>query len=245
MNSNEFIQTLDWYFERDDIAGAGEYLEKSRADAESSGSRGLLLTVLNEMMGYYRKTGEAEKGLESVYSALALLSELGLDNSDTGGVTLLNAATTLKAFKRQKEAIILYEKAEKVLLSCLSPDDGRIAGLNNNMALTLVDLGRLSEAEERYERALSILKGLFGREADIANTYVNMAELYNALSDYEKLEYCLENAVKILDGVTKRDGYYAYTCRKCAPTLGYFGYFAAEKELNERADKIYEGIKAR
>ena len=37
-----------------------------------------------------------------------------------------------------------------------------------------------------------------------------------------------------------RNGYYAFTCRKCAPSFGYFGYFVYEKELNERADIIYE-----
>ncbi len=242
MNSYEFIIILDKYFECDDMAGAGAYLEDVRSKHKTHD--GFLLTVLNEMMGYYRKTGEEEKGLDAVYSGLSLLSELSLDNTDTGGITMLNAATTLKAFNRQNEAVILYEKAEKVLLSLLSPDDERLAGLNNNMALTLTDLKRYEEAEVRYKTALSVLLKKDGKECDIANTYVNMAELYNILENYDELESCLNSAYEVLNRTVKRDGYYAYTCRKCAPAFGYFGYFAAEKELNERADRIYEGNRA-
>ena len=34
---------------------------------------------------------------------------------------------------------------------------------------------------------------------------------------------------------------YAFTCRKCAPSYGFFGRFIEEKTLNERADKVYAG----
>jgi len=119
--------------------------------------------------------------------------------------------------------------------------DPRMAGLCNNLALALVDLGRLPEAEERYREALAILNRLDGKETDIANTYVNMAHLYERLDDYEGIEACLDRARDALEQDQIRNGYYAYTCRKCAPSFGYFGYFVYEKELNERADTIYEG----
>ena len=77
--------------------------------------------------------------------------------------------------------------------------------------------------------------------SDIANTYVNMAHLYEKLTDYEKIEACLDRAKDALETDPNRNGYYAYTCRKCAPSFGYFGYFLYEKELNERADSIYAG----
>ena len=54
MNSREFIITLDKYFERDDMAAAGEYLEKVRNEHKSRD--GVLLTVLNEMMGRHDET---------------------------------------------------------------------------------------------------------------------------------------------------------------------------------------------
>ncbi len=241
MNVQDFIQKLDSFFDKDDMAGAGEFLRSSRRDAAAEGDKKFLLTVLNEMMGYYRKTREEERGLESVYSGLKLSAELGLDSSSAGATAMLNAATTLKAFGRAEEAIPYYERASAVYESVFSPDDYRIAGLCNNYALALVDVGKYQEAEEKYKRALGILLPCRERTADVANTYVNMAHLYDRLEDYGKIENCLDAALDTLEKDNLRNGYYAYTCRKCAPSFGYFGYFMTEKELNERADAIYEG----
>ncbi len=241
MNVRDFIQKLDSFFDREDMTGAGEYLRSSRRDAEAAGDKKLLFTVLNEMMGYYRKTGETERGLEAICSGLKLSAELGLDASPAGATAMLNAATTLKAFGRAEEALPYYDSVAGVYEKAFSPDDYRIAGLCNNHALALADVGRYREAEEKYRRALGILLRNEGRDADVANTYVNMAHLYDRFADYERIESCLDAALAVLDGDTLRNGYYAYTCRKCAPSFGYFGYFAAEKELNERADAIYEG----
>ncbi|MBQ4065293.1 MAG: tetratricopeptide repeat protein, partial [Clostridia bacterium] len=102
-------------------------------------------------------------------------------------------------------------------------------------------LGRYEEAEKRYETALSILSRNVGKETDIANTYVNLAHLYEKTEDYEAIEACLDRAKDAIEAPQEQNGYYAYTCRKCAPSFGYFGYFLYEKELNERADRIYAG----
>lgn len=244
MRIKEFIDKLDAFFERDDMQGAGEHLRFSRKEAEAENDKQFLLTVLNEMMGYYRKTREEERGLESVFSGLSLVKELHFEEKAVGATTMLNAATTLKAFGRASEAVIYYESASLIYDKLFLPYDVRIAGLCNNYALTLVDLENYSAAEEKYKKALSILNKYDDKLTDIANTYVNMAHLYDAMGNYEKIEECLDSAYSVLQDDKNRNGYYAYTCRKCAPSFGYFGYFEVEKELNERADKIYEGNRA-
>lgn len=236
-----FIKSLDAYFEREDMMGAGTYLRKSYAIAKEKGDDRLLFAVLNEMMGFYRKTGEAERGLSAIREGLILADDMGITDSIAGATAYLNAATTLKAFGRAAEALTYYKKAEEIYRRELSSLDPRMAGLCNNLALALVDLGQLPEAEKRYREALAILNRLDGKETDIANTYVNMAHLYERLDDYEGIEACLDRARDALEQDQIRNGYYAYTCRKCAPSFGYFGYFVYEKELNERADTIYEG----
>ncbi len=244
MKIKDFIDKLDAFFECDDMQGAGEHLRASRKAAEADNDKQLLLTVLNEMMGYYRKTREEERGLESVFSGLSLVPELGFEEKAVGATTMLNAATTLKAFGRPSEALPYYEKASLIYSKLFSPHDSRIAGLCNNYALTLVDLGDYFSAEEKYKLALFVLKRYDDKKTDIANTYVNMAHLYDAMENYEKIEECLDLAYSALENDQNRNGYYAFTCRKCAPSFGYFGYFDAEKELNERAEKIYEGNRA-
>ena len=44
----------------------------------------------------------------------------------------------------------------------------------------------------------------------------------------------------IYEAHEKRDGYYAFVCEKCASVFGYYGRFFYEKELTERARRIYE-----
>lgn len=241
METSEFIGRLDRYFECDDMDGAGELLRAARAEAENGNDLRLLFTVLNEMMGYYRKTGERDRGLESVEKCLSLTERMGLANTVHGATAQINAATTLKAFGMAEWAISHYETAEAVYDVLLPIYDSRRAGLYNNWALALCDLERYSEAEKRFAEALDVLSHCPDKECDIANTYVNLAHLYEAIEDYEKIEMCVNNALSVLGSVpeARRDGYYAFTCRKCAPSVGYFGFFEAERELNERAEAIY------
>ena len=65
-----------------------------------------------------------------------------------------------------------------------------------------------------------------------------MAQLYEDTD--EEIENLLEKAYeKLNDPQPPRDGYYAFVCRKCAPTFDYYGHFAIKEELNKRADEIY------
>ena len=98
MTTEEFIKQLDSFFNREDMNGAGGFLRSVRKEAETNRDDRLLFAVLNEMMGYYRKTGERERGLESIDTGLSLSSRMGLDGSIAGATAELNAATTLKAF---------------------------------------------------------------------------------------------------------------------------------------------------
>ena len=78
---------------------------------------------------------------------------------------------------------------------------------------------------------------------DLAVTYVNLAQLYDALDpeDEERIGQNLDAALACLDAPeAERDGYYAHTCLKCAPAFGYFGRFMDEAELEKRADEYYE-----
>lgn len=116
-----------------------------------------------------------------------------------------------------------------------SPDDYRIAGLCNNYALALVDVGKYQEAEEKYKRALGILLPCRERTADVANTYVNMAHLYDRLEDYGKIENCLGRQRLIrLRRINLRNGYYAYTCLQMRAVLWLFRIFYDGKRIERK-----------
>ena len=129
------IEEFDRLLARDDKDAAAAYLETWLSRFEDTGDWAGQITILNEMMGFYRNTGEKEKGLSAVKKGLSLAGEHRLSETVSGGTTYLNAATTLKAFGRAAEAMPYYEQAFRAYGKNLDAGDYRFGGLFNNMAL--------------------------------------------------------------------------------------------------------------
>lgn len=236
------LDKLDEYLNTKDYDAAERHLKYWLTEAEvGSDDRGKL-TVLNEQIGLYRKTDKPTEGLQAIEAALALAE--AFSGTITYGTTLVNAATAYKAFGKAASALPLYETARTVYESTLPPTDGRLGGLYNNMALTVMELGDYAKAEMLFQKALAIMAQQENGEIEMAITYCNLADLVSAQlgADGEKqIETYLDKAESLLDTPTlPRDGYYAFVCEKCAPTFGYYGYFLTERKLMKQAEAIYE-----
>lgn len=237
-----FIKELDSFFAKEDLQGAEQCALRWLDLACKHGDKPAELTIYNEMTGFYRQTREEEKALDAVNKAFALLDEFNADYR-TRGVIYLNGATTMKAFGKSAEAMEYYEKAENHFRDSLDGNDTLWAGFYNNKALALQDLKKYSEAEEYFLKAIEFTENSEKNELETAVSLVNLAHLYYDMNNEdERISSLMDRALDILDcpdyfGYTK----YAFTCRKCAPSFGFFGFFLAEKRLNERADRIYAG----
>ena len=239
------LEKLDEYFSRNDYVGAERHLLYWRGEATLGHDRRGAFLIANELMGLYRKLGRRDEAKREAQTALDLVAELGIANERSGGTALLNAATVYGAAGEAEQSLALFKKARDVLEKVLAPNDGLLAGLYNNTALTLVELGRFDEAEELYEKALAVMARVPGGEADAAITHLNLADLYAARDGMEAAEGriadCIGRAAALLDTpALPRNGYYAFVCEKCAPTFGYYGYFLLEQTYKERAKEIYE-----
>lgn len=243
----EVIGELDRILEKNQTEKAETHLLQWLEKADREGDWRAQLTILNELTGLYRSMGKRDEGLEAAERGIRLAESHGMEKTVTGGTTFLNAATTMKAFGRAEEAMTWYRKAEAVYNRLLDPGDYRFAGLYNNMGLAWTDLGWYETALDCYGKALELMERLPGGAMELAVTWVNLACLYEKKEqDLEKREEatgaCLEKAMEFLDDPSQpRDGYYAFTCTKCAPTFGHFGYFMAERSLLQRAEEIYGG----
>lgn len=236
---------LDEYFSKNDYQSAEKHILFWLDEAENEKDNRTKLLLKNELMGLYRKLSRRDEALATVSSALALVNKMGIENDIGAGTTYLNSATVYKAFDMAEKALPVFEKAQKIYENSLAENDKRLAGLYNNMALALVDLKRFSEAENLYNKAISIMRQNLNGELEIAITYLNIATLKeNELGEVEAegiINEYLEKSTKILDSYQNRDGYYAFVCEKCASVYGYYGHFFYENELNKRARSIYEG----
>lgn len=239
------IEKLDkLLYEKNDIPGARRHLEFWERSAEAGRDLRGLLTVENELMGFYRQNASKEDAYRAMARGLELVPKLGMDDTVGGATTYLNAATVCKTFGEAERAAMYYERAKAVYERDFDARDERLAGLYNNYALALCDLNRFDEAEGAYFSALDIV--LSGdRVIDAAITYLNLADLYfkklGEVDSAELIEENLDKAEKIFDDENVvHDGYYAYVCEKCAPTYEYYGWFVTAKKLNDLADKIYD-----
>ncbi len=238
------IEKMDEYMSRRDYAGAERHLlywlEEARAGNDLRGA----LLVRNELVGHYRKTGEREKALASADDALKLLEALGFEGTISAGTTYVNIATALNAFGENGRALALFEKAVPLYESSPATAPELLGGLYNNMALACASAGRFDEAMALYEKAVARMESAPHGALEIAVTRLNQANLTEARDGMEAGErriYALvDEAVALLDRPDlEHDGYYAYVCKSCVPTLEYYGYFDDARRLDEEAERIY------
>ena len=242
---DRILGKLDEYLHRNDYSAAERHLKFWLEETQAAGDSATELTVRNELMGLYRKLGKKEQAIEMARSALGRVEQLGISQQVGAATTYLNIATVYKAFGEASEALPLYELAGEIYEQELSPEDTRIAGLCNNMALALVDLGQYDRAAELYGKALQVLSASAENEPEMAITHLNLASLAEAKLDLEDgwpdIERNLGLAQKLLEAYPKEDGNYAFVCEKCAGVYGYYGFTDYANELAERARRIYAG----
>ncbi len=242
--SDRVIDRLNGYLAADDYAGAERHLTYWLNEATELGDvRGVML-IDGELIGLYRKLGNKDKALEFSQKAVELATAHFAD-SVTLATTYVNAATAHNAFGNTATALEMYEKARELYEKLLEPQDERLGGLYNNMALAVLASGDIERARTLFVKALGIMERVDGGETGVAITYCNLADLaaaeFGEVDGESRIADCLEKAMRVLDGASDRtDGDYAYACEKCAATFGYYGYFVYEKTLSDRARSIYE-----
>lgn len=237
---------LDEHLARNDYASALRHLDYWKQEALAGNDLRGLITIENERMGLFRKLGKREEALAAVSSARELVARTGLDGTVTAATTELNIGTVYKNFNEPAQALPCYLRAREIYERELEPTDPRLAGLYNNLALVLADLGRFAEARDLYEKAISIVCHAEHGALETAITELNLANLAEAerglLEAEEEIETRLDRAERLLeDPGLEHNGYYAFVCEKCAPTFGYYGRFAYAQELQDRAERIYAG----
>lgn len=242
---DRILGKLDEYLHKNDYISAEKHLLYWLLEAENNNDSRAEILVRNELMGLYRKIGKRNEALECVDAALKKVESMKISHQVGAATTYINSATVYKAFGLAENAIPLFEKAREIYERELDRADSRLGGLYNNMALALVDLKRFSEADELYKKAISVMEKTENGALEVAITYLNMASAADAehgsVEADEVIQKYLEQAESLLENYPERDGYYAFVCEKCASVFGYYGHFIYEKELAERARRIYEG----
>ena len=180
-NAAELYSELDKMFANHASANAIEsYLMQKLAETQrnSNLNNPLQLSILNELMGFYRSRGEHTKNKPIIDNALDLAKKMHLAGTEAGTTTLINAATSLRAAGIYNRAAEIYSQAIKESSKTLKPNDRKLAALHNNLSMLYSETGNTSEAIEELNQALEILQNTStdpDHDIDIAATHTNIA----------------------------------------------------------------------
>lgn len=243
INIQEFVAQLDTCFNRNDMRAARDCIEQWEQRARQIGDKKGLLSVLNEAVGFYRRSKKKSRAIAAMEESLSLVEELGIQHTRSGATILINSATTQSFFGRQEEGLALYKKAASYYEETGQTESYEYATLLNNSAGVLYDLQRYDEAEENWAKAVDILKRLGHHDGDIAISLVMLAHVNYDRDNttQETVERLLDEAWDYINSEDQvRDGNYAYVLRKCAPSYDYFQRPIEAQALRDVAKEIYE-----
>ena len=194
MDVHHFFEELNRLFEEGKTGEVRGFLVRGLEKAEAEGDDGAILSILNEMIGYYRSVSAHDEAIRTAERALELMRRLGFEGGADYATTLLNAATAHKASGDNATALALFEKARAIYETELAADDPRLAGLYNNLSAVYQDAGDYGNVAQYLEKAVNILSLLPGAEGDCATVYANLGQVYAALGREDEALLALERA---------------------------------------------------
>lgn len=154
----KILGQVDRFFEENRGAEAERLMRQAAEQAVREQDDGSLLQLLNELLGYYRETGQEENALQMAEQAIAQARRMGLEGTIPYATTLLNAASACRVFGRLEESMERYLQVQELYDKLLEPDSMFMAGLKNNMALLYQETGDYGEAKRNLLEALNIVE---------------------------------------------------------------------------------------
>lgn len=236
----------DTYFAAHDLAGAALYLENQEMRFKSENNSESELTILNELIGLYRKMLKSEDASRCMKRAEEIIEELDLKDHVAAATTYLNYATACRAYRKYDEAAEYFEKVRPIYEKQLRQNDYQMASYYNNAALLMLDMKDYEQGEQYLYKALESLKGIPRSSGEIATTHMTLAHLYKALDpdrsiDNERSLKEIGTVMTILENWTEGESsYYAFVCDSCGKALKSLGKTEQGEKLCAMADSFYQ-----
>lgn len=209
MDINQVTEELDALFAQEKIDEIPQFLESHIAQAIEEGAKDVLLTLYNEIIGFYRETGQYELSIENCHKAIALMDDMGIQDTIPYATTLLNAANAHRAAGLLQESLELYNKVRPIYVAQLDEDDMYFANFYNNLSLLYQEMNDFASAKEQLVNALYIVTHKPDKQFEVAVTQANLANTCIELEQDEEAKARAEEAIRIFEEIGVDDAHYS------------------------------------
>lgn len=231
----ELLRQIDRLLEENKGAQAQALMEESLERALQSGDRNSAVTLLNELIGFCRETGQTEKSYYYGEAVLNILQDMGLAGTLPFATSVLNIASAYRAGGRLEDAMTCYLAVEQIYRQVLEPDDMLIASLYNNKALLYQEMGDFENACVYLEQALEIALRHPECYYEQASSYANLAATCLQLGREEQAVDCFQKAIALFETHGVRDAHYWAALSSLAAYLFRKGEYERAEEYFVKA----------
>lgn len=230
MDLENILIKLDNLFEDNKIDKVEPFLREELKAALEKEKYDVAVSLLNEMMGFFRETSQWEKSYECIEAVLKLMNRMGLKDSVPYGISLVNCANAYRAGGEYKKSLELYKKAEKIYKANFRDEDSQYAAFYNNLSLLYQEIGDFGMAKAALYKSLNIIDKQPDSELEQAVTRTNLASALIQLNEFDKAEGLLKEALCILEKNNISDVHY------CGALSSYGTLLYMQKRYIEAAD---------
>lgn len=212
MDTNQILAEYDSMFGRCTLSEIELFLQQNIDRAESMGEYGVMIILLNEMIGFCRDTTQREKAFTFCDSLMEIMNRLNLQGRVEYATSLLNIANAYRAFGFWKESLALYEQVYENYRVNVEPKAFAYASLYNNWSLVYQEMEEFEKAKELLIKALQIVDLYEEAVIPQANTRTNLAvTLLNLPSAkaYEEAMGYLKEALEVYEHDGGKDFHYS------------------------------------
>lgn len=210
MEIDVILEKADRLFAEREPEKAGVLLREACEAAAACGDFAAELTLLNELIGYYRVMCRHPESLACCRKALELLRTNRLEGTTAHANTLVNAANAHRAAGLLDAAEGYYGAAIEMYAGLRGANDMRAAGLYNNLGCLYSDQGRYEDAIQAMNKALEIVFHHPDAVIEEATTYVNLVGALLKTGDRDRARAMADAALRIFEtGGNRRDFHYS------------------------------------
>lgn len=202
MDLEKILSQYDAMFGKNSLKEIEAYLVSVIEEAEKKGEKGILVTLLNEIIGFCRDTTQKEKALHYCDWLQAILKEMHLEGRIDYATSLLNVANAYRAFGLFKESLALYQIVENTYNGQIEPTDFMYASLYNNWSLLYQEMEDYESARDLLKKALAIADAYPDAVIPQAVSRTNLAATLLQIKTkqaYEEAVIYLEEALAVFE----------------------------------------------